>query len=294
MLLLEKNVYFQGAEIKLGNIVRNNDVGMLNVLSCDSISRLLGNEQLSIGIPIEDTVEYYIDRTLLCDRGIKSRFPVKEETKPALYNDILQEFQNICSHREKDMERKISPGLTPKILLEIEGRVILVTDEPGMGKSTLLTHLARKTGENHPDMWIVRVNINNYTRILNELKTNGCDENGVIKLLTEAAQIKETDSLHLERRLFDITCSSTGNMVVLIDGVDEVSPLYTEQVVQTLGILINTKIRKIWVTSRNSIKGFPEQEFQCHSYSLMPFTETDQKCFLVKFWKEKFPDINAD
>jgi len=40
-------------------------------------------------------------------------------------------------------------------------------------------------------MWIVRANINNYTKIVNELKTNGCDEDGAIKLLTKAAEIKE-------------------------------------------------------------------------------------------------------
>jgi hypothetical protein len=83
-------------------------------------------------------------------------------------------------------------------------------------------------------------------------------------------------------------------MVVLIDGVDEVSPLYTKLVVQILRLLIKTNIKKIWVTSRNSMKGFPEKEFKCHSYSLVPFTETDQKCFLVKFWKEEFPDVKAD
>ena len=284
MLFLEKNVSFQGDEIKLGNIVKN-DVGMLNALGSDSISRLLENEKLSIGIPIEDTVQYYIERTLLCNKDIKTRIPVQEETKPALNNGILQEVQNISSYREKDLESETSPGLTPSTLLEVEGRVILIIDEPGKGKSTLLTHLARETRKSHPDMWVVRVNINNYTGLLNELKTKSCDENDAIKLLTEAAQVKETDSLHFERRLFDNTCSSTGNMAVLIDGVDEVSPHYTEQVVQILRLLIKTKIKKIWVTSRNSMKGFLENEFQCHSYSLMPFTEKDHKYFLVKFWK---------
>jgi ABC-type cobalamin/Fe3+-siderophores transport system ATPase subunit len=124
--------------------------------------------------------------------------------------------------------RETSPSLTPTKLLEVEGRVVFLIDEPGMGKSTLLTHLAKETRKSHPDIWIVRVNINNYTRILNELKTNGCDENGAMKFLTESAQIKKTDSLNFERRLFDNTCSSTGNMVVLIDGMDEVSPFYTE------------------------------------------------------------------
>jgi len=294
MLFLEKEVSFQGDEIQLSKIVKNSDVGMLNALSSDSTSRLLENEKLLIGIPIEDTVTYYIDRTLLCKKDIKTRIPVQGETKPALNNDILLEIQDISPYREKELEREFSPGLTPSTLLEVDGRVIFITDEPGMGKSTLLTHLAMETRKSHPDMWIVRVNVNNYTRILSELKTNGCDENGAINLLTEAAQAKETDSLHLERRLFDNTCSSAGNMVVLIDGVDEVSPHYTEQVIQILRLLIKTKIKKIWVTTRNSMKGLHEQEFQCHSYSLVPFTEKDQKSFLVKFWKRKFFNVEGN
>jgi hypothetical protein len=176
---------------------------MLNVLGSDSISRLLDIEKLSIGIPIEDTVEYYIDRTLQCNRDIKIRLPVQEETKSASNSDTWQESQDICSYREKDLGRETSPGLTPSTLLEVEVRVTFVIDEPGMGKSSLLTHLARETHKSHPDMWIVRVNINNYTRILNELKTNGCEEKGAMKLFTEFAQIKESDGVVLEGRLLD-------------------------------------------------------------------------------------------
>ena len=75
----------------------------------------------------------------------------------------------------------------------------MVTDEPGMGKLTLHTHFAKQTQERHPDMWIVRFNINNYTSILHEIKTNNFDEKSVIKLITEAAQEKESDSVQLEK-----------------------------------------------------------------------------------------------
>lgn len=160
-----------------------------------------------------------------------------------------------------------------------------------MGKSTLLTHLAKQTRERHPDVWIVRVNINNYTSILHEMKTNGFDEESVIKLITEAARLKESDSVKLGEKLFNYIYNSTGNMAVLIDGVDEVSPHYTEEVLQILRILSKTKIRKIWVTSRNSVKDQLEQAFQCQSYTLVPFSVEDQKCFLVKFWKQKFSHL---
>jgi ankyrin repeat protein len=143
-------------------------------------------------------------------------------------------------------------------------------------------------------MWIVRVNINNYTSILNELQTNGCDEKGVIKLLTEAAQIKKSDGVLLEERLFNYSYNSTGNMAVLIDGVDEVSPRYTEEVIQVLKTLSKTKIKRIWVTSRNSVRDCLETECQCQSYSLVPFSEEDQKHFLVKFWKAACSEIEND
>jgi ABC-type lipoprotein export system ATPase subunit len=102
--------------------------------------------------------------------------------------------------------------LTTSILLEVEGRVILVTDKPGIGKSTLLTHLAKQTKERHPDIWIERVNINNYAMILNEFKPNGSEVTWAKKLLIEAAKVKETGVLNMKRCLFNICCSSTGNM----------------------------------------------------------------------------------
>jgi len=41
----------------------------------------------------------------------------------------------------------------------------------------------------------------------------------------------------------------TGNMVVLKDGVDEVSPHYSEEAMQIFRILSKTKVMIIWVTS---------------------------------------------
>jgi len=45
------------------------------------------------------------------------------------------------------------------------------------------------------------------------------------------------------------TYNFTGNMVVLKDGVDELSPHYAEEVLQIFRILSKTKVMIIWVTS---------------------------------------------
>jgi energy-coupling factor transporter ATP-binding protein EcfA2 len=215
-------------------------------------------------------------------------------SKTADQKDPCEEKSDENGNEQRDLERKSTRFWRPGTLLEGESRIVLVIGEPGMGKSTLLTHLAKEARKCEPDVWIVRVNINNYTRKLHEIKGNGFDEKDALKLLTEAAQIKESDSEHLEKQLFNYVYRSTGNMAVLIDGVDEVSPHYTEEVLQLLKLLLKKKIRKIWVTSRNSVKDQIEQELQCQSYSLTPFSVEEQKSFLLKFWNQKYLDTKAD
>jgi hypothetical protein len=192
---------------------------------------------------------------------------------------LSKQISNKFSKVERSLQRNDSKGWRPSTLLDGKERIILVADDQGTGKSTLLTHLEKQTQERHPDVWVVRVNINNYTRILQEIKRNGFFENGAIKIITEAARIKITEGAQLEGKLFNYIYKSTGNMVVLIDGVDEVSPQYTEEVIQILRILVKTEIRKIWVTSRNSEKDHLELELQCQSYRLVPFSVEDQKSF---------------
>jgi len=260
-IILEKNVTFHGTEIKIEHLVKENDLRRLNALDCDSVSLLLGNKKPSIGNPIGNPPEYYIART-------------------------LEKVTNIKCGIHTESELRSTGGWRPRTLLEGKEQIILVTDEPGMGKSTLLTHLEKQTRKCHPDIWIVRVNINKYVSILQGIETSGVVKEGALRLLTKAAEIKETEGSQLEEQLFNHVYSCTRNMVVLIDGVDEVCPDYSEIVIEILRTLSQGKIRKIWVTSRNSMKDQLEQEFQCQSYSLIPFSVSDQNSFLVKFWNQ--------
>jgi type III secretory pathway lipoprotein EscJ len=62
--LLEKTVNFQGTELQIKNLVKESDFHILNTLDFDTISLLIANEKPSIGTPIENPPEYYIERTL--------------------------------------------------------------------------------------------------------------------------------------------------------------------------------------------------------------------------------------
>ena len=262
-IILEKNVTFHGTKIQIEHLVKENDLRRLNALDCDSVSLLLGNKKPSIGTPIGNPPEYYIART-------------------------LEKVTNIKCGIHTDSEL-----LSTRTLLESKEQIILVTDEPGMGKSTLLTHLEKEIRECRPDIWTVKVNINKYVSILQGIEASGFVKEDALRLLTEAAEIKETEGSQLEKQLFNHVYSCTRNMVVLIDGVDEVSPHYSEIFIEILRTLSQGKIRRIWVTSRNSMKDQLEEEFQCQSYSLIPFSVPDQKSFLVKFWNQTNTNTTA-
>jgi len=66
ILFLEKKIIFKGFELQIKDIVKESDIRMLHALDGDSISFLLGGEKPSIGIPIEDALDSYIDRELEC------------------------------------------------------------------------------------------------------------------------------------------------------------------------------------------------------------------------------------
>ena len=83
MLFLNKIVSFQGKEIKLSTIVKNDNVRLLNELYFESISLLLENENPSIGMRTEDTLKYYIDRTLECRKRANTCFPAQGEIQHA-------------------------------------------------------------------------------------------------------------------------------------------------------------------------------------------------------------------
>jgi hypothetical protein len=152
MLFLDKKVNFQGAEIELRKIVKTDDVGLLNVLDFDSLSLLLENGKSSLGVSTVNTIEYYIDRTLQFRKHANTPLPAQGEMQPGSRRDIFQEIRDNCLHMEENLRSKTKTFWKPRTLLERDGQILMVTDEPGMGKSTLLTHLANETRKLHPEI----------------------------------------------------------------------------------------------------------------------------------------------
>ncbi|PSN31502.1 hypothetical protein C0J52_24502 [Blattella germanica] len=287
--------YYIERTLESQRIVNSNILRENNTVFAFSGATLL---ELQSIVPPREEVCYFLDR----NQKLSSRF---------ILIDNADEFKMLCmgtnnihwfqkdgkkliwkkSYGNRDiiiqnLNMKNTLSWKPSSLLDGDERVIVITAEPGMGKSTLLTHLSKAAKSFYPGTWIVRVNINDFTKLLNSFKQNGLQENDTLTLLENAAYINRSESCTFEKELFHYSFNVTGNMVVLMDGIDEVMPHYSEEIFQILKNILKSKIKKLWMTSRPFMKHQLEQMFEVQSYSLIPFNKEHQKDFLVNFWKK--------
>src|SRR6185312_9886652 len=133
-----------------------------------------------------------------------------------------------------------------------------------------------------PDLWIVRIDLNNFTKELQEQKVKSSFETQDID---QAIAFLSNDILKLGTPLA-IFKSYCEKMIVMFDGFDEISPDYREIVVELVNVLRNSTIKQIWVTTRPNERDILEDKLQQLSYKLEPFSKDDQVDFLTKFWQQ--------
>jgi hypothetical protein len=129
----------------------------------------------------------------------------------------------------------------------------------------------------------VRIYLNNYKDLLEAHKGKKMDKGTVLEFVSR--KVLELESL-LEMMLFEkcIEENDLSNVVVMVDGFDNISPKYKETVIEILQVLKQTSLGQLWVTTRPHLQEDLEDSLQKLSYTLQPFSEFEQTEFLNKFW----------
>ncbi|CAB3230651.1 unnamed protein product [Arctia plantaginis] len=212
-----------------------------------------------------------------------------------------------------------------KTLKDIQEKVVIVNAGPGMGKSTLLSHLAINTKRLHPNIWVVNINLLDHINLFSEWK-----DAKVNVTLVEAIKIVYTSTLNIKENLSEIfkknvfeLITVSGNeicfsdhykniylpgvdlseiillnhfynndsLAVLLDGFDEISPDYSNEVIQLLITLKNSRVAHLWITSRpcNMLKQL-ELALGTMSFSLNSLKINEQKMMLQNVWSKMLGD----
>jgi len=168
----------------------------------------------------------------------------------------------------------------------LDERTVLVVDEPGMGKSSTTTQVAWNTKLLDPTSWIVRINWNDHTRKLQDIDAATFNLDSLVEFLCSAA-FPDPKYSDIERSLLKQALQNSGNVTVLMDGFDEISPTHEDKAAAILSELKETKVRRVWITSRPVQKEKLERELSVFSFSMKRLSQRFQVEMLRKLWKYK-------
>jgi hypothetical protein len=311
--LLESAVDFQGSELALRLLI-SPDSPVTNLLPLAVLLEKkhlkIGEEPVAYSVRNFYDERYYIDRTFrqkvmikqdVLNDSRKQRFPYFLARTEQQFNQLCQENRKSTVHwleRDKsgnlvwqktqgslgtlrkyidtDSWQTFTPDDLDKLLERAQDqRVMLISDTAGMGKSTVLTHLSKQIKQKFPAKWVVRIDLNDHTDALMALKEKQIDKQKATEIVSQKLLNFKPG---LETELFKKCCEQKQkvNIVIMLDGFDEISPNYKETVIDLLQALRQTAVEQLWVTTRPHLREELEDKLQQLSYTLEPFSEENQ------------------
>ncbi|XP_022823078.1 uncharacterized protein LOC111354039 [Spodoptera litura] len=238
-------------------------------------------------------------------------------------------LERLLKYIDRDFEENGSSNqpIQPQTLKDIAEKVVVINAEPGMGKSTFLTHLAIQTKLKYPNLWISKINLSDHVDQFSQWKQNKKDVNmeEVVKFLYKIFLNKVDDGTTKrkydwdqvfcdnilvdasnkicfqpsdnEKELVDLDLLeinlfnhfyNNNQVALLFDGFDEICPDYADEVLHMLRILKSSNVAHLWVTSRSyNVLEQLESVLGTFSFTLLPLGRAEQLSFLEKIWSVK-------
>ncbi|XP_055543762.1 uncharacterized protein LOC129729275 [Wyeomyia smithii] len=168
--------------------------------------------------------------------------------------------------------------------------VELLVAEPGMGKSTIFSFIANETKQKNPTFWVSNVCLHDHSGVFSKwLQTRNTENQSAQEFLFDALKKKRKENnldgpAILEREIF-YHLYETKQIIIFLDGYDEISPNYEKQVSALISMLKKQNMKSLWISTRPNFKTKLEEELNVFSLKLKPFEEEDQKEFLKTYWK---------
>jgi ankyrin repeat protein len=277
--LLSVPVQFQGHDVPFGEVI-SDDKNLQDILHADVIVQL--KDKIKLGSSLTDEIDFYEPLSLQrADHVQEEILPHMTIVMPviALQGQTVENMEML----QQDSDNKTCVFKNVDSVMEVPQRLVLISAAPGTGKSTLIMHVALHTKQADPATWVITVNLNDFSQELNTLPTN-LEISHVKKFLLEVSGITAAFE-----PLFRNKLESMENVCVLFDGLDEVSPTYTDKVILLLQHLQTTQLKNLWITTRPNMRKKLEDKLDTKSFSLQPFSYKVQESIVSKFCKRSQP-----
>ncbi|CAH1734539.1 unnamed protein product [Chironomus riparius] len=250
---LTSNFTFQNESLKFEKLAEISP-DVFNFLTSKEIVDVLDGKELAIGNMIENKTDFYVERRFI--------FEGQEKTlQTELYTNTRDEFVDVIDRTER---RKF----------------FILSSEAGAGKTVTFEHLAAVIKRKFPTKWVSYVDLKDHVELY-RAHEKLIDVEG---LIIDILKLKSKSSFEL--KIFQEFFRS-GNVVLLWNGFDEISPTYEEFVSNLLRNIHSNTQNVQYVCTRPLYSDFLQDLFQMKAYQLVPFTKSEQEEFLSKFFISK-------
>jgi hypothetical protein len=165
-------------------------------------------------------------------------------------------------------------------------RTMLLVAGAGMGKSTFLSHMEHEIKKRNKAVWVLRINLNEHTQLLAHTKFEEECIDKCKMFLWKVACSPEQCTAKLVEKIFLQALEQTGKMVIILDGFDEISPLYTPKVNILIRAIRDGTASQIFISSRFSCRQNLEDILIKLAFTLQPFSRENQIEFLEQYWNK--------
>ncbi|XP_064463165.1 uncharacterized protein LOC135374097 isoform X2 [Ornithodoros turicata] len=168
-----------------------------------------------------------------------------------------------------------SGDYTTEKLLKVPEKVVLVTGAPGMGKSVLASRLCTQVKTQDKKRWVLYIDL---PQRMASVKT----ASPTLEYLANLCQVQKDG---LEFALFEesLNNGSPFEVVVVLDGFDEVNEECRNRVLELVQFLANKKVCKAYIFTRTVFKPRVQDALHTVSYDLVPFSDENQNDFLTRY-----------
>lgn len=283
---LNYEVNFQGQTILLKNLTSTEK--SLNILSSLEVRNIFNNNTLKISNPVEVKVKIYIERYFI-DENIKVISEELFEENLRVYNKSILSSDNWKKPYYdgvidvNDSEVKSFETILEEVKTE---KTFLLSSAAGDGKSTAFRNFALNLKEKFSTSWVQFVDLKKHSEAYK------IGEKLNLTNFEEVSNFVANNLLNLnnfEREVFKELFTS-GNAIFLFDGVDEISPLYKDFMIDLTANMKNFQ----FVSTRPQYSQDFRKKLNIKAHKLIPFSKFDRFKFLVKITADKFLKIDEE
>lgn len=181
-------------------------------------------------------------------------------------------------------------------------KIVVIADEPGMGKTTTLYSLANKFrdlwNKNSPP-WVIVLSLNSIQTLFSELSEQ-LDLETLAEFLLNASTTTKNQNEVKTKILINLLKNSLlratpKEIIIMLDGFDEIKDgSIQDKVVAVVLFLKQKTLARVFITTRKHFKLNLENSLSVFTWSVQKISKNQQKEFFKAFFKNRLKEQNFD